>query len=540
MPMRHPMRTGPQTQPCRRVLWVALLVLLPGCATHSPGPPLGGQVLFEAFRYRPATPAEHPDTVAKRKKAQQEQRARSRTGSPQALVASAVMGGLVVLDGFEVVLGLAGLDNFNDLPAREAPFTPEDAAALYDRLLDKPVTLAGFGPRLVASYLLREVMEGEEEVPRAVLLQRVERFQGLAVLRPDGYLAWALTGETQQRVAPVEWKDGAFRAHAFEVGRFYSGRNGMAFFAVDEQLRERKEDGVLAEVYDDADVISRALDGAEESFAELALSIGRLVVHPGDSAADLAQLPEALAALIENSPEYLERFRLMTRGEQLKALSKLCTTLLSTYGAAGGTTRSVMAAGRGLEAVSVPALTLTAEGTLAVERVAVPVGRAMVALGGGPGAAIILQRANDAAGRGRPAPAEEPGEWGPANESMSKRSARYQEQITGHSANEAYWVGGKDFKSGGVKLDGIEDGVLLDAKGPGYANKFNDDLTPKRWFAPSGAKQLINQAQRQVKVAKGVPIRWHVAEKKAADAIRKLLEDAPVKGIEVVHTPALQ
>jgi hypothetical protein len=48
-----------------------------------------------------------------------------------------------------------------------------------------------------------------------------------------GYLAWAVTGQTQQRVGPVEWKDGAFRAHAFEVGRFYSGRNHMAFFEVD-------------------------------------------------------------------------------------------------------------------------------------------------------------------------------------------------------------------------------------------------------------------------------------------------------------------
>ena len=110
----------------------------------------------------------------------------------------------------------------------------------------------------------------------------------------------------------------------------------------------------------------------------------------------------------------------------------------------------------------------------------------MVAMGGGPGAAIILQRANDAARSGRPA--EGPGEWGAANESMSKRAARYQEQISGHSANEAYWVGGKDLKSGGVKFDGFKDGVLLEAKGPGYANKFTDGLQPESWFAPSGAK----------------------------------------------------
>ncbi|MFL5344013.1 MAG: Tox-REase-5 domain-containing protein [Hyalangium sp.] len=179
------------------------------------------------------------------------------------------------------------------------------------------------------------------------------------------------------------------------------------------------------------------------------------------------------------------------------------------------------------------------KGALVVERVMVPAGCVVTALSGGPGAAIILQRAGDAV-KGQPAAPEGPGEWGPAKESMSKRSARYQEQITGHSSSEAYWVGGKDLKSGGVKLDGFKDGTLLDAKGPGYANKFTDGLKPKPWFEPTGAKQIIEQAKRQLKAAPGVPIRWHVAEKKAADAIRKLLDDAKVRGIEVVHTPALQ
>ncbi len=523
--------------------WSVLVLwgLLAGCATGRAGPPLGGMLAYENLRYRPATPQPMPDTAARGKAQSQPPPAlvAAGGGGPAGMVARSVLGGVQRTDAFEAVLMLAGLDNTEALPSPEAPLTPEDAAALYDELLDKPVPLARFGPRLVASYLLREAMEGDEELPRAVLLQRVQRFKGLAVLRPDGYLAWALTGQTQQHVAEVEWKDGAFRAHAFEVGHFYSGRNGMAFFAVDEQLRDRKESGVLAEVYDDADVISRVLDGAEASYIELALSIGKLVSHPLQSAEDLKHLPSALAALIESSPEYLERFRLMTRGEQIRALSKLGTTLLSTYGAAGGTTRTVAAVGSGLESVSVPALTLTAEGALVAERVVVPAGRVVTALSGGPGAAIILQRAGDAA-RGQPAAPEGPGEWGPANESMSKRSARYQEQITGHSSSEAYWVGGKDLKSGGVKLDGFKDGTLLDAKGPGYANKFTAALEPKPWFKDSGARQLVEQARRQLNAAKGVPIRWHVAEKKAADAIRKLLEDAKVRGIEVVHTPALQ
>ncbi|WP_224370340.1 Tox-REase-5 domain-containing protein [Hyalangium versicolor] len=460
-------------------------------------------------------------------------------GGPPAMVARSVLGGLQQMDPFEAVLLFAGLNSGEDLPEREAPFTPEDAARLYDRLLDTPVTLAGFGPRLVAASLLREVMEGNEELSRSALLERVQRFHGLAVLRPDGYLAWALTGETQQRVAPVQWKDGAFRAHAFEVGRFYSGRNGMAFFAVDEQLRDNQGSGVLAEVYDDADIISRSLDGAEQSFVELGLALGALVTRPVHTVAELKHLPKALAALIESSPEYLERFRFMTRGEQIQSLAKLSTTLLSTFGAAGGTTRTVAGVGRGLESVSVPALSLAADGALTVERVAVPAGRVVTALSGGPGAAIILQRANDSASQGQSAP-QGPGDWGPSRESMSKRAARYQEQISGHPASEAYWIGGKDLKSGGVKLDGFKDDVLLEAKGPGYANKFADNLKPKKWFAPSGARQLIEQANRQLKAARGIPIRWHVAEKKAADAIRELLANAEVTGIEVVHTPALQ
>ncbi|HEX8698436.1 MAG TPA: hypothetical protein VF815_06355 [Myxococcaceae bacterium] len=385
------------------------------------------------------------------------------------MVTRSTQGALLEVDRFEDVLQLAGLGNVSELPPREAPLTPEDAAALHDALLNKPVTLGNFGPRLVASYLLSEVMEEEQELPRAELLQRMERFKNLAVLRPDGYLAWALSGRTQQRVGPVEWEDGAFRARAFELGRFYSGRTA-AFFPVDEHLRPLWKQGPLAEVYDDADVISRVMDGAEESFVELGLTIGHLVAHPIDSAAQLRQLPQSLASLVANSPQYLERFRWMTRGEQIEALSKLTTTLYSLYSAGAGATRTVAGLGRGAERLSVPALSLSAEGALVMERVAVPVGRTAAAVSGGPGAVIILQRANTAAKGGQPP----------------------------------------------------------------------DDLSPKRWFAYSGAKQLVEQAKRQFTAAGGVPIRWHVAEKKTADAIRELFKGESVKGIEVVHTPALQ
>jgi len=520
-----------------RACWWVLVLVLAGCRTAS-GVPLGSLADIDDMSYHPATPAPGPRAA---KAPPQASPARSaswgRTG-PSALVARAALGALHQVDAFEQVLVFAGLDNVGLLPSREAPLTPEEAAALYEVLLDKPVTLAGFGPRLVASHLLREAMEEERELSRAELLQRVQRFKHLAVLRPDGYLAWALSGATQQRVAAVQWKDGAFRAHGFELGRFYFGRTG-AFFPVDEHLKPLNALGPLAEVYDDADVISRVLDGAEESFVELGLALGHLVVHPIDGAAQLKQLPQNLATLLANSPHYLERFRLMTRGEQIEALSKLTTTLYSMGGVGADATRTFASAGRGAEVLTVPALSLSAEGALVLERVTLPMGRAAAALGGGPGAVVVLQRANTAVRSGQP-PAKGPGQWGPAQESMSKRAARYQEQISGQPVSEAYWVGGVGRNSGGVKFDGFKDGVLLEAKGPGYINKFDDELAPKKWFAPSGARQLVAQANRQFRAAPGVPIRWHVAEKKAADAIRKLLEQEKISGIEVVHTPALQ
>ncbi|WP_275902273.1 Tox-REase-5 domain-containing protein [Myxococcus vastator] len=402
-----------------------------------------------------------------------------------------------------------------------------------EALLGKPVTLAQFPSRLAVGHLLRKALE-VGELSRAELLRQVERFSSVAVLRPDGCLAWVRSGKTQQRVAPVEWRDGGFRAHGFELGRFYDGRTGV-YRLLDDALRE--VDGrPLADVHDDADYVGRTLDGAEAAFVKLALSVGHFLTYPLDSIAALKNLPAGVATLIASSPEYFERFRYMTRGEQIQAVAELATNLVLTTGTAAATTRTVTGALAGAEAM-VPRVALSAQGALTIERVAVPVGRAASVLGGGPGAAIILQRVGTA--ERQTGPSKGPGQWGPAKESMKPRARRYQEQITGHSTDEAYWVGGTSTKDGGVKFDGFEKGILLEAKGPGYA-QFFDGLDPKRWFKNSGAEALIQQAQRQLeKAPSGVPIRWHIAEREAADAIRKLLGSRNLDEIEVVFTPPL-
>ncbi|MBN9683578.1 MULTISPECIES: Tox-REase-5 domain-containing protein [unclassified Corallococcus] len=438
-------------------------------------------------------------------------------------------------DAWEQLLTNAGLEARDERPLA-GELTPTQATRLMGVLLGKPITLSTFPPRMAAGFILREVMGGRA-VTRQELSRRAERFsrERIAVLRPDGYLAWAHTGRTQQKVAAVEWRDGAFRAHGFELGRFYSGKGG-AFRAVDAQL-QASDWRPLAEVYDDADVISRTLDGAEDAFVELYHALGQLLTRPVDSFAGLRNLPTGVAALIASTPMYWERFQSMTRGEQIREVSRLTTGLLLTGGAASATSRTLKGMTFGAE-VSVPVLSLSAEGALALERISVPAGRAAAALSGGPGAAIILQRANTT-GSGA-APSKGPGQWAPARESMSPRARAYQEQITGHTADEAYWVGGTSTKDGGVKFDGFRDDVLLDAKGPGYSAFFNEDLSPKDWFISSGkAEELATQARRQVDAVRGMGIRieWHVAEKHAADSIRKLLEGKNATEIIIIPTP---
>ncbi|WP_246137369.1 hypothetical protein [Myxococcus llanfairpwllgwyngyllgogerychwyrndrobwllllantysiliogogogochensis] len=256
------------------------------------------------------------------------------------------------------MLQVSGLGDRDAQPVPGNSLTPTHAARLLEVLLGKDVTLGQFPARVAVGFMLREVM-GSGAVSRTELVQRVERFNHLAVLRPDGCLAWVRSGRTQQRVAPVEWRNGVFRAHDFELGRFYDGRTGV-FRSLDDELREL--DGFpLADVHDDADVISRSLDGAEEAFVGLALAVGKFFsTSPGENLEALRQMPAAVAALLESSPEYLERFRYMTRGEQIQAVSKLATNLIATWGTVSSATRTLE--GASLAAVEMPTFSLSAQG----------------------------------------------------------------------------------------------------------------------------------------------------------------------------------
>lgn len=86
--------------------------------------------------------------------------------------------------------------------------------------------LARYGPRLVANYMLAEAITSGKTVSRSELNDRLRRFEGLAVLRPDGYLVQALTGAPLQCAGPVQVQDNAVRAAEFTMGTFYSSKSG--------------------------------------------------------------------------------------------------------------------------------------------------------------------------------------------------------------------------------------------------------------------------------------------------------------------------
>jgi hypothetical protein len=131
-------------------------------------------------------------------------------------------------------------------------------------------------------------------------------------------------------------------------------------------------------------------------------------------------------------------------------------------------------------------------------------------------------------------PKKGPGKWGAPETQAKGRAAVYQEQRTLHPAKEVYWVNG-------VEFDGYNEaeGVLIEAKGEGYERFFGDNLQPKHWYMRSAEKKIFAQAKRQndaARAAGNVPIRWEVAEEKAAAAFRELFKDR-FKLIKVIHVP---
>ena len=113
------------------------------------------------------------------------------------------------------------------------------------------------------------------------------------------------------------------------------------------------------------------------------------------------------------------------------------------------------------------------------------------------------------------------GEFTNVAEFMSERAIKFQESVTRIPA-------GTSFVRGEVKFDALDVArkVLVDAKGPGYAS-FVEKKSGEfyGWF--KGRQTLLDQANRQLKAAGGVPVEWVFAEESAMKATQKLFQQYP-------------
>ena len=427
-------------------------------------------------------------------------------------------------DTFLALQHASGLEEDDWHPPDEA-LEPEDSRALWNALTRSKPTLARFAPRRTLHAFLHPLLPTREAVPYAECLRRLLPFQSLVVMRPDGYLASALSGRALQRMGTVELRDGRLMAGAFEVGAFYLNKGGV-FFTPTPSLQAAN--GLpLGELGLEHDVFNAALDGAEDALAEMVLALGHLVLHPIRSLEDLAQLPSAVAALVASSPEYFARYSALPLQEQVREAARLSTHLLTFYGSASGTAARIGTLGPRL-----PVLSLSAQGSLTLAQAALPAGTRVTALGSGVSSVYVLMApAKPPRTRSTATPAQEPGQWRRRKFSGSPQARRYQEQISGRSADEVYYIGE-------VEFDGFQNGVLLEAKAENYRQFFDKDGQPYYWFEASGSfKQLIEQAYRQSQTAKGLVVQWHVAEQGVATLLRQQFKSEKLFNIEVVYTP---
>jgi hypothetical protein len=206
-----------------------------------------------------------------------------------------------------------------------------------------------------------------------------------------------------------------------------------------------------------------------------------------------------------------------------------------------GNTASGMAAtlpklpGAGRAAVVAEAqlgIRFTAPALAQVESVAITSEAVTIALA--PNAVAMAARdipGGKAGAKAAPPSSGGPGKWVEVDEYMPEQSRRYQAQVTGAPEGTAYRVKRGDKE---VDFDGFDQGVLLEAKGAGYAQWIDDDLNFYRIF--QGAPKMLEQAKSQLEVANGTPIRWIVAEEKAAGALNKMFRAAGLD-IKVIHVP---
>ena len=97
--------------------------------------------------------------------------------------------------------------------------------------------------------------------------QRLAAFGPIIILRPDGYIAHAVSGEAIQRAGRTEFVNGALRAGGLTAGTFYYSNGGVFYQASDSLQQVGPPIGELALEHD---AVNSALDGAADALVGMA------------------------------------------------------------------------------------------------------------------------------------------------------------------------------------------------------------------------------------------------------------------------------
>ncbi|QRK11233.1 hypothetical protein JQX13_14845 [Archangium violaceum] len=442
----------------------------------------------------------------------------------------------MTLDYFQGFLARAGVPS-TALPRDGRTLAPQQALELVPHLLSTPLTPDNFGLRRMAAHLLLEVAVGGEVVTRDELYTRMRRFSRLLVLRPDGYLVKATSGVAVQKIGQVVLaENGTLRAGRFEVGPFYAS-DGERLFPVDQALEVPKGARPAGLYKPDDNPALAVAEGAVLAVVDMVEGLYRLVFYTGETLEGLAQLPGAVRQLYEHSPQLWEEFRHKPYAEKVRTVSRIAMGAVLTVGTAGAGTAKVAAWGGKLGSLTVPLLSLSGDGLLAVRLVAVPVGSVATAAAPALSATYVLHMANTSAqgagGGGGWPPVGGPGQWVEDTSNMSEQARAYQAQVTGAPKKWCYKVcRGTDC----AEYDGFDPktGTLLEAKAREYQKWFDKKLDPQWNY--QGLNGMLEQAERQLRVARGMRLRWHVAEERMVAVLRKHFDARGLHAIEVVYT----
>jgi hypothetical protein len=464
------------------------------------------------------------------------------SGSRSALAPTEVAGSAggfpeqTTVDPFQLVQQACGLEEEARHPVGAALYG-EQARQLLGRLAKTRMTQRSFASRRALFWLLGEVLESGERVEYAELRRRTRRFWHLVMVRPDGYLVAALTGEPIQRMGQLTLQAGEWKVGSLVIGDFYFSRGGV-LYPVNDVLR-RANTPPWAELGLGRDWFNAALDGAQDAMGEMAVALAQSILHPIRGVEDLIQLPTTVALLIASSPEYFARYADMSREDQIREAARLSMHLLTLFGGGGGAVGTTGRMG-GLGTV----LAVTAEGLLEMRTVVVAGGTMTTTLGVELGALSILHMSGSGQGNtgggsanagtaSNPAPTHGPGRWTYKTPTTDSEDALdYQEQVTGQPAWRVYMIGE-------VEFDGFNGKELLEAKGASYKKFLEKDGTAKPWFeSGKGFQGLMEQAGKQSKLAEtlNLPVVWHVAEAEFANFLRKRFKREGWTNIDVRHT----